>query len=86
MYLAVAEGLEPSVSGLTIRRLTNLATPQDFSGGDEGIRTLIDRFTRPTLWEPFELHRPEKTFFVLVLCTLFFVLSCEASVEPTARR
>ena len=26
--MAVAEGLEPSISGLTIRRLTNLATPQ----------------------------------------------------------
>ena len=24
----MAEGLEPSISGLTIRRLTNLATPQ----------------------------------------------------------
>jgi hypothetical protein len=26
-------------------------------GGDEGSRTLIDRFTRPTLWYPIELHR-----------------------------
>ena len=26
--MAVAEGLEPSITGLTIRRLTNLATPQ----------------------------------------------------------
>ena len=28
--MAVAEGLEPSISGLTIWRLTNLATPQKF--------------------------------------------------------
>ena len=27
--MAVAEGLEPSMTGLTVRRLTNLATPQD---------------------------------------------------------
>ena len=26
-------------------------------GGDEGSRTLIDRFTRPTLCYPVELHR-----------------------------
>ena len=26
--LAVAEGLEPSMTGLTVRRFTNLATPQ----------------------------------------------------------
>ena len=26
-------------------------------GGDEGTRTLIDRFTRPTLCQPVELHR-----------------------------
>jgi hypothetical protein len=33
MFLAVAEGFEPSVTGLTIRRLTNLATPQyDWDG------------------------------------------------------
>ena len=28
--LAVAVGLEPTMTGLTIQRLTNLATPQDF--------------------------------------------------------
>ena len=28
-----------------------------FSGGDEGSRTLIVRFTRPTLCYPVELHR-----------------------------
>jgi hypothetical protein len=27
--MAVAEGLEPSITGLTVRRLTNLATPQE---------------------------------------------------------
>ncbi len=29
MSLAVAEGLEPSITGLTIRCLTSLATPQE---------------------------------------------------------
>src|SRR6185436_18749035 len=91
--LAVAEGFEPSIAGLTIRCLTNLATPQEDDGergdttdghgeretrgrreegmpspcllvapspcprfgGDEGSRTLIDRFTRPALWFPVEL-------------------------------
>ena len=33
--MAVAEGLEPSISGLTIRRLTNLATPQRSWATDE---------------------------------------------------
>jgi hypothetical protein len=86
--LAVAEGLEPSNAGLTIRCLTNSATPQrnldgetegrgdrekeegnlvsrlpvspspcPSNGGDEGSRTLIDRFTRPALCYPVELHR-----------------------------
>ena len=27
--MAVAEGLEPSITGLTVRCLTNLATPQE---------------------------------------------------------
>ena len=86
---AVAEGFEPSIAGLTIRCLTNLATPQEEGeqekrvigqkakgilvslprspfplfpisvGGDEGSRTLIVRFTRPTLCYPVELHRQE---------------------------
>jgi hypothetical protein len=34
--LAVAEGFEPSVTGLTIRRLTNLATPQKIVRGFRG--------------------------------------------------
>ena len=79
--LAVAEGFEPSIAGLTIWCLTNLATPQETfteplavasgsntqgpprsrfptnTGGDEGSRTLIVRFTRPTLCYPVELHR-----------------------------
>jgi hypothetical protein len=29
--LAVAEGFEPSISALTVRGLTNLATPQEIS-------------------------------------------------------
>ena len=29
--LAVAVGLEPTMTGLTIQRLTNLATPQNIS-------------------------------------------------------
>ena len=29
-------------------------------GGDEGSRTLIDRFTRPTLCYPVELHRHKR--------------------------
>ena len=61
----MAEGFEPSITGLTIRCLTNLATPQEFRiancelriGGDEGSRTLIVRFTKPTLCYPVELHR-----------------------------
>ena len=31
MFLAVAEGFEPSIAGLTIRCLTNLATPQEMN-------------------------------------------------------
>ena len=38
--LAVAVGLEPTMTGLTVRRLTNLATPQNKDEGgrmkDEG--------------------------------------------------
>ncbi len=72
------------MAALTVRCLTNLATPQELkairlevglvrhgarkcaietsarkSGGDEGSRTLIVRFTRPTLCYPVELHRQE---------------------------
>ena len=32
-------------------------SPRPFYGGDEGSRTLIVRFTRPTLCYPIELHR-----------------------------
>src|SRR5262249_25482425 len=43
------------------------------TGGDEGTRTLIDRFTRPTLAQPFELHRHKLRTSYLVLGTLFLI-------------
>src|SRR5207253_10574580 len=56
--LAVAEGFEPSIAGLTIRCLTNLATPQksETGCGDE-TRTRIISFTRRALSYPIELRR-----------------------------
>ena len=84
IYLAVAEGFEPSrgrsnnpvpyrlgyatKKWLREQELNLLVLAYETSeppllysrvkvGGDEGSRTLIDRFTRPTLCFPVELHR-----------------------------
>ena len=82
--MAVAEGLEPSHGRI------NSAVPYQLgyatrTGGDEGIRTLIDRFTRPTLYEPFELHRRELRTSYLVLCTLFLSSRTLQSLQGLAR-
>jgi hypothetical protein len=43
-------------------------------GGDEGSRTLIVRFTRPTLSYPVELHRRKEGTLVFGLWSLVFDL------------
>ena len=55
--LAVAEGFEPSIAGLTIRCLTNLATPQKRIGCGDESRTRTPSFTRRALCYPIELRR-----------------------------
>lgn len=76
----MAEGLEPSISGLTIRRLTNLATPQKF-GGPEGIQTLtrslqdfyaLCYITSPIWWLRVELNHQPSDYETLALSPLSY--------------
>ena len=84
--LAVAEGFEPSIAGLTIRCLTNLATPQHGSL-DFGLGSLIELPRRRSNAQGFPGNKDQSPKIVFLEATkgvepLSFGLQDRRSVHP----
>src|SRR6266567_1612952 len=80
MILAVAEGFEPSIAGLTIRCLTNLATPQKLNLAAAARLELahprlqdecsVSQLSYAAIWWTGRDSNPHKKFAGLLCCRL----------------